>query len=89
MIEKREQHKNVWMQADEYGTIFYDSFILLCGIIAKDSDVRLEEYKEGYRALTTLLNYKDWAHHHTGIIKFLFEDGNLLNLLLPCCVSLH
>lgn len=58
------------IQADECGAFSFERGGVLCLVTwhqrQQNSDVWLEKFKARH-TMTTWLNYKDWAHHHTGI----------------------
>lgn len=60
---KREPHKNIWWYKQTIDAVSH-KFQLL---------VWLEKCKKD-RMKTTLLNYMDWTHHHTGILFFLLGE---------------
>ena len=58
----------------------------------QNTDGWLGKCKERHRATTAWLNYKDWAHHHTGITllssfgdgSVSYEGDDLFLFLSPC-----
>lgn len=89
--------KCLMIQADECGAFSFEkAFVFLCLVrwhrCQQNIDVWLEKCKErrNYNYWVKLL--KDWAHHHTGIVFFLWNlylNDGLFLFLSPCASDLY